>query len=30
VISLTGFVIWASSYSHLKKYAIIDSAIDYK
>jgi hypothetical protein len=30
VISLTGFVIWASSYSHLKKYAIIDSAIEYK
>ena len=30
IISLTGFIIWASSYSHLKKYAIIDSAIDYK
>lgn len=30
VISLTGFIIWASSYSHLKKYAIIDSAIEYK
>ena len=30
VISLTGFIIWASSYSHLKKYAIIDSAIEFK
>lgn len=30
IISLTGFIIWASSYSHLKKYAIIDSAIEYK
>ena len=30
VIGLTGFIIWASSYSHLKKYGIIDSAIDYK
>lgn len=29
IISLTGFIIWASSYSHLKKYAIIDSAIEY-
>jgi len=30
IISLTGFIVWASSYSHLKKYGIIDSAIDYK
>lgn len=30
VISLTGFIIWASSYSHLKKYGIIESAIEYK
>ena len=30
VISLTGFIVWASSYSHLKKYGIIDSAIEYK
>lgn len=30
VISLTGFIIWATSYSHLKKYGIIESAIEYK
>jgi hypothetical protein len=30
VISLTGFIVWASSYSHLKKYGIIESAIEYK
>ena len=30
IISLTGFIVWASSYSHLKKYGIIDSAIEYK
>jgi hypothetical protein len=30
VISLTGFIVWASSYSSLKKYGIIDSAIEFK
>ena len=30
IISVTGFIVWASSYSSLKKYGIIDSAIEVK
>jgi hypothetical protein len=30
LVSLTGFIICASSYSSLKKYGIIDSAIEFK
>ena len=30
VISLTGFMVWISSYRHLKQYGIIDSAVEYK
>ena len=30
VISLTGFMVWISSYRHLKNYGIIDSAIEFK
>lgn len=30
LVSLTGFIIWASSYSSLKKYGIIDSAMEFK
>ena len=30
VISLTGFMVWISSYKHLKQYGIIDSAIEFK
>jgi hypothetical protein len=30
IISVTGFIVWASSYSSLKKYGIIDSAIEFK
>ena len=30
MISLTGFIVWISSYRHLKQYGIIDSAIEFK
>ena len=30
VISMTGLIIWISSYKHLKQYGIIDSAIEFK
>ena len=30
VISMTGLIIWISSYKHLKQYGIINSAIEFK